>query len=891
MATGRLGKFLQRLRASVSSRQVDRDLDDELAFHVAKRAEKNRDAGMEEAEARYAAQRQLGNTTLLKERTREVRVFTWLETLWRDFTYALRALRHSPGFAAMAIATLALGIGSSTAIFSVIHNVLIEPFAYPDANRFMTVEIHDATRSGDAGRAEYSAPEFLDYVEKNHVFDLAIADASEDVLFQVGGGVERLHGVLCTPNTFEFFGLAPLIGRAMQPDDYEPDAPPTFVLGYKAWMSHFGGDPTVVGQTYVLNGTARTLIGVMPRRFGWGDGDVFLPVKPTREERAFVAGEFPPVWYLMGHLKPGVTVAQAQADLTVIANQLSKVYPKSYPPHFLVKIVSATDMVVGNFRTTLYLTLGAVALLLLISCANLANLMLARATAREKEFAVRAALGASRWRLIRQLMVESLILSVCGGAVGIGLAAVGLNSIVALIPPVTIPAETEITMNLPVMLFAVAVAMLTPMIFGLVPALRAARNDLERPLRDSGKGASGTARQGRFRDAVIVCEVALSFTLLVGAGLLMRSFLALRDVSIGMRPDHVLVTRLPLPSERYQTAQQLTSFYRPLLGRLRDLPGVIDVAETSALPPYGGFPTDVEIAGLVHKEKWQALFQLCSEGYFSVLHIDVKDGRAFNAAEVNDARRVAVVNQTFVRRYLVEGRAAIGQRVRVSDLENFPDRVAEPWFEIIGVVGDVRNQGLQQPVQPEMWLPYTVTGSGQRGVLVRTANDPMALMGLVRREVWAVDRSVALTYTGTMENYIHLQSYAGPQFGFVLMTVFASVGLLLVTIGVYSVVAYATARRTHEIGIRMALGATRSDALKLVLGMGLRVIGVGVVIGLAASLALSRVLASALWQVSARDPLTIASVAVLLLGIGVMACVVPARRATSIEPTLALRHD
>jgi len=299
----------------------------------------------------------------------------------------------------------------------------------------------------------------------------------------------------------------------------------------------------------------------------------------------------------------------------------------------------------------------------------------------------------------------------------------------------------------------------------------------------------------------------------------------------------------------------------------------------------------VEIAGLVHKEKWQALFQLCSEGYFSVLHIDVKDGRAFNAAEVNDARRVAVVNQTFVRRYLVEGRAAIGQRVRVSDLENFPDRVAEPWFEIIGVVGDVRNQGLQQPVQPEMWLPYTVTGSGQRGVLVRTANDPMALMGLVRREVWAVDRSVALTYTGTMENYIHLQSYAGPQFGFVLMTVFASVGLLLVTIGVYSVVAYATARRTHEIGIRMALGATRSDALKLVLGMGLRVIGVGVVIGLAASLALSRVLASALWQVSARDPLTIASVAVLLLGIGVMACVVPARRATSIEPTLALRHD
>jgi putative ABC transport system permease protein len=891
MATGRLGKIWQRVRATIRPGSVDRELADELAFHVAKRAEKNRDAGMDEAEARYAAQRQLGNTALVKERTREVRIFTWLETLWRDLTYALRTLRKKPGFTAVAIATLALGIGSSTAIFSVIENVLIEPFAYPDANRFMTVEIHDATRSGDAGRAEYSAPEFLDYIEKNHVFDLAIADASEDVLYQVGGGMERLHGVLCTPNTFEFFGLAPLIGRAMQPDDYEPGAPPTFVLGYKAWMSHFGGDASVLGQTYVLNGTARTLIGVMPRRFGWGDGDVFLPVKPAREERAFVAGEFPPVWYLMGHLRPGVSVEQAQADLTVIANQLAKIYPKSYPPHFLVKIVSATDMVVGNFKTTLYLTLGAVALLLLISCANLANLLLARATAREKEFAVRAALGASRWRLIRQLMAESLILSVCGGALGVGLAAVGLNSIVALIPPITIPAETEITLNMPVLLFAVTVAMLTPMIFGLVPALRAARSDLERPLRDSGKGSSGTARQGRFRDAVIVCEVALSFTLLVGAGLLMRSFLALRDVSIGLRPDHVLTTRLPLPSERYQTAAQLTSFYRPLLGRLRNLPGVIDVAESSAQPPSGGFPTDVEVAGAVHKEKWPALFQLCSEGFFPVLRIELRNGRTFNEAEVNDARRVAVVNETFVRRYLGEGRSAIGQRVRVSELENFPDRVAEPWFEIIGVVADVRNQGLQQPVQPEMWLPYTVTGSGQRGVLVRTANDPMALMGLVRREVWAVDRSVALNNTGTMENYIHLQSFAGPRFGFVLMTLFAAVGLVLVTIGVYSVVAYATARRTHEIGIRMALGATRSDALKLVLGMGLRVIGVGVAIGLAASLALSRVLASELGQVSAHDPLTIAGVAVLLFGIGVMACVVPARRATSIEPTLALRHE
>jgi hypothetical protein len=651
------------------------------------------------------------------------------------------------------------------------------------------------------------------------------------------------------------------------PADYEPGAAPAFVLGYKAWMSRFAGDPAVLSQTFVLNGVSRTLVGIMPPRFGWGSGEVFIPVKPARTETPVVAGEFPPVWYLMGHLKPGVSVQQAQADLTVVANQLAKVYPKSYPEHFVVKIVSATDMVVGHFGETLYLTLGAVALLLLISCANLANLLLTRATTREKELAIRAALGAGRRRLVQQMMIESLILS-----------------------PITIPAETEICLNLPVLGFAVGVSMLTPMVFGLVPALRAARKDLEKPLRDSGKGTSGTARQGRLRDAVIVCEVALAFVLLVGAGLLMRSFVALREVGLGLRPDHVLVSRLPLPAERYQTAAQVTSFYRPLLGRVRALPGVVDVAESSALPPYGGFPSEIEVSGKVHPEKWNALFQLCSEGYFSVLRIQLKQGRTFNEAEVYDARKVAVVNETFAREYL-GGEKPVGRRVRISDLENFPDRVAEPWFEIVGVVEDVLNQGLQEPARPEAWLPYTVSGSGQRGILVRTSNDPLLLMDSVRREVWATDRNVALTYTGSMENFINLQSFAGPRFGFVLMSVFAVVGLALVSIGVYSVVAYATALRTHEIGIRMALGARRGHALRMVLVTGMRVIGFGVGIGLVASLVLSRFLASQLWRVSVHDPVTIAVVAILLLGVGALACWVPAVRATGIEPTLALRHE
>jgi putative ABC transport system permease protein len=890
MEQGLWNAFWLRFRSLVKRRNLDRDLEDEVAFHLAMREQKNRESGVGCEEAGYAARRQFGNVNNVRERSREVWTFVSAEALWRDFTYALRTLAKKPSFAATAIVTLGLGIGSSTAIFSVIENVLVEPFPYPDADRFMTVEIHDTGRSQSAGRAEYPGPEFLDYVDKNHVFDRVIANASEEVLHNLGDGVERFHGVLVTPDTFEFFGIPAMRGRVLQPADYEPGAPPVFVLRYQAWITSFAGDPGVLNRTFVLNGVSRTLVGIMPPRFAWGNGDVWLPEKPTRSETPAVAGEFPPVWYLIGHLKPGVSVGQAQADLTVVASQLAKIYPKNYPPHFAVEVVSFTDMVVGRFRSTLYVTMAAVALLLLISCANVANLVLARATAREREFAMRAALGAGRWRLVRQLLVESSVLATCGAGLGVALASAGLNSLVSLVPPNTIPSETVIRLNMPVLLFAAGIGVLTPIFFGLLPALRVARKDLENHLRDTGKGATGTAGHGRWRDAVVVAEVGLSFTLLVGAGLLMKSFLALRQTDLGFKSDHVLVTRLPLPSNRYKSAEQLVAFYRPLLERLKGVPGVVEAAESSALPPYGGFPTDIEIAGKVHAERWTGLFQLCSEGYFSTLRIPLLEGRAFNETEVNDSRKLAVVNKTFASRYLGHENP-IGRRVRLSDLENFPDRVQDPWFEVVGVVRDALNQGLQAPVQPEIWVPYTVTGSGQRGVLVRTSGDPMMLMNSVRREVWATDRSVALTFTGTLENFMNSLSYAGPRFGFVMMSIFAAVGLVLVTIGVYSVVAYAAARRTREIGIRMALGASRTDAVRLVLGMGMRVVGLGVIIGLAASFAMSRILAGELWRVSAHDPMTIACVSALLLAIGALACFVPGRRATAIEPIRALRYE
>lgn len=789
----------------------------------------------------------------------------------------------------MAMVTLALGIGASTAIFSVIENVLMEPFPYPDAEHFVSVQIHDTERNEPGGRGGYSGPEYLDYVAQNHVFDRVIANDGGDVLYTTGEGTDRFDGGYVTPGTFEFLGMPALLGRVMQPADYEPGAPRVFVLRYKTWVNRFNADPAILNKDFVLNGISRTLVGIMPPRFGWGNSDLWIPEKPSHGDTTPTLG-FNRYWFLLGHLKPGVTEREAQADLTVVAQRLSKVYPKDYPKHFTVEIQSLADLVVGRFRTTLYIVLAAVGLLLLIGCGNVANLLLARATTREKEFAIRAALGAGRWRLVRQLLVESLMLAVGGAGFGALLAWGGLKSLIAITPLQIIPAEASIRLNGSVLLFTLVVSVATALVFGLVPAMQTARRDLNDPLRDSGKGVSGGFRHGRLRDAVVVLEVALSLALLVGAGLLMRSFVALREVHLGLQPDHVLVARLPLPKERYKTAEEIAGFYRPLLLRLKALPGIVDATETSTLPPYGGIPTDVEIPGKTHAEKWSAPFQLCSEGYFSVLKIQFLEGRPFTEAEVNGARKLAVVNQTFVHKYLGADNP-IGQGVRLVRLETANDPVHDATFEIIGVVADVKNQGLQDPVTPEIWVPYTVTGTFERGILVRTAKEPLSMLNAVRQEIWATDRSVALTLTGTLEGYISQFSYAGPRFGFFLLGIFATIGLVLVTIGVYSVLAYTAARRTHEIGIRMALGAESADVLQLVIKMGLRLVILGVAIGLATSLGLARVIATQLWGVSPYDPATLIVVPILLLITGLVACWVPAQRAARVDPLIALRYE
>lgn len=809
--------------------------------------------------------------------------------LWRDLRYAVRGLAKDRGFTALAVVALGLGIGASTAIFSVIDNILLNPFPYRAADRLTVMSVVDKANSNGGGRTFYSAPEYLAIAARNSVFEDIVGNAEKDVLYLKGEGTELFKGGFGTPNTFAFFGVSAFQGRTLTPEDYRPGAPPVFVLRHKTWVAHFNADPGILNKTFLLNGTARTLVGIMPPRFAWGNDDMWAP-GDLRSADAPSPGQFPDYYFAVGRLKRGVTVQQAQADIDVIVRQLAQQFPRNYPKQFTVSVQSLAENVVGRFRSALALVMAAVSLLLLIGCANVANLLLARSTARQREFAIRVAMGSSRWRLMRQLVVESLVLASFGAVFGCLLAWAGLRGLVAAIPPEIIPAEAVIRLNGPVLAFALGVAALTALIFGLVPAIHASRQDVNETLRSGGRGVGGGFRRARLRGALVVVEVALSLALLVGAGLLMRSFLALSHVELGLRADHVLVARLPLPQDRYKTAAQMTYFYRTLVERLKAQPGVLDASETLGLPPYGGFNSNIDVAGKTHSERWTGNGELAGDGYFSTLRIPIRLGRSFSASEVYGARKLAVVNESFVRKYLGRDNP-IGQRVHVPILETIPQPVRDAWFEVIGVAGDAKNRGPQEAVQPAIWIPFTITGMASRGVLVRTANDPHAMLNTLRREVWAVDRGVALTDAGSLEDLLNRNSYAQPRFTFLMLSVFAIAGLVLTTVGVYSVMAYVTARQTQEIGIRMALGADRGSVLGMVILSGLKLVGAGIAIGLAVALLLGRVMGSQLWGVSSYDPPTLIGVPALLALTGVLACWRPARRATMVDPAVSLRYE
>lgn len=815
-----------------------------------------------------------------------------IDNLLRDLRYAFRSLRKDRRLALLAIFALALGIGATTVVFSVIYNGLLHPFPYKGGDRLINFMIHDVKESRSGGRSGYSMTEMLDYRDQNHVLEDVMGCNNTDVLYNNGEGTQQFNGVILTPNTFTFLGVPPLLGRMITADDAKAEAPPVFAMNFRIWKTQFNADPRIVGTQMVLNGASRTLVAVMPRRFGLCGGEVWMPTSWKRsapQNTEFIGDE--DFFWTIARLKPGVSEQAAAADLDVIAHGLAKVYEKRYPPKFTVQVATLASNVVGDFKGMLYALVGAVTMLLLIACSNVANLLLARATSREKEIAVRASIGATRGQIIWQLLVEGFVLALAGGAAGCLLAYGGLKWIVASIPlHQWIPDEAAIGLNLTVLAFTMAVAMATTILCGLAPALHAARKDLHAGLKDTGHGVQGGFRHGKFRAGLVVAEVGLSIVLLVGAGLMMRSVFALTHVDLGFNPKNILVVRIPLPKGRYDTAVQKKLFFEEVLRRVKGVPGVVNATETISLPPYGGPRSEVVIPGKTHSEAWNAMFQACSQTYFQTMDRHLLRGTLLSENDIESARPVVVINQTLAREFFGK-EDPIGQKINFKILDEIPETPNGLYFEIIGVVSDAKNRGLQEPAMPEAFFPYTLSGFGDRGILVRTAVDPDLLLNSVRKEIWAVDRNVALADTGSLESYLEKFSYAQPRFGVASLGVFAAIGLMLVVIGVFSVMAYTVSLQTHEIGIRMALGAQQSNVLQMVLRKGMRLMIAGIVTGLLASFALTRLLASQIWGVSATDPLTFTVVVVVVVGVGLVACLMPARRATHVDPLVALRYE
>ncbi|HEX3682534.1 MAG TPA: ABC transporter permease [Bryobacteraceae bacterium] len=807
-----------------------------------------------------------------------------MDWLLQDARFGFRTLFKDRAFVITAVLALALGIGSTTAIFSVIDNVLLEPFPYTDQHRLISVQIHDSTQSGQFGRGAFSPPEFLDYQQQNQVFDSSIGVYQTRMLRTGQGAPESWNAAHVTGNTFEFLGVRPLLGRYATPGDAKPGAPPVFVMSYKLWQKRFSGDPAIIGKTFTLDDTPRTLIGIMPKRFAWWGSDVWVPAWVDHGETNPNAYFF----FFLGHLKPGLTLKSARPDLTILAQRLSKVYPKLYPKKFDVQLVTLADNVVGRFRETLFTLLAAVGLLLLIACANVANLLLAKATVREKEFAIRNSLGAGRVRIIRQLLVESLVLALSGAAVGCLLAWGGLAALKAALPVFTFPDEAVISLNARVLAATVLVAVFTALLFGMAPAFGSFSRNLSEPLKAGGRGNSGF-RRGRMRNILIVCEVALSLILLSGAGLMMRSFFIERYADLGLSPERLVVTDIAL-GKKYQTADQQERFLRELTTRLRNAPGVVSATGALDFPPFGGVNTEFEVGGKTHAEKWSGQMGFVDAAFFRTLGMRQLRGRFLTEEDVQSKRKVVVVNETLAKKYF-PGEDPIGKQIELARLTDAPIPVPNPWFEIVGVSSDVKNHGVSEAVIPEAYAPVTITAFGEYVVYLRARGNPAPLAKMLEGEVLNQDKSVRPQQTMTLEDALNQFQYAQPRFGLEIFSVFAAVGLILVTVGVYSVVSYTVSQQSREIGIRMALGASTSNVLRQVMGGGMRFILIGVGVGLVAAFLLLRLMKSQISGISTYDPLTLAGVVALLAVVGLGACYLPSLRATRVDPTISLRYE
>jgi predicted permease len=812
-----------------------------------------------------------------------------MQSLLQDLRYGFRQLTKSTGFTLTAIISLALGIGATTAVFSVVYAVLLDPYPYADADRM--VHFVASTKTDPDWWIEFTGPQYQKLRESSLVESMA--GFQGESLTTTGGELpEDLHATLFTGNAFNLFGVPALLGRGLQPSDAPegPDPEPVAVLGYKFWQRHYNGERDIVGKTIQLAHKTYTIVGVAQPRFTWNDGDVYLPMKVSADPSKTIA--------LITKLKPSVTHAAIDAQFQPLFAEFAKETPMHFPTEgFRVTARGLNEHFVRRLGPTLYLLLGSVALLLLIGCGNVSILLLARGTAREHEFAVRAAVGAGQTRLVRQLLTESLVLSLGGATLGVLLAYRTVTVIASMLPEFSFPHEAAIRINLPVLWFSVGLAIFTGIVFGLSPALQFSRPEVSQIIQSSTRKVLGGVRGKRIHNLLIGGQIALTLLLLASAGAAIQGFIKLNHVHLGYNPHNVMSVGIPLHENSYTSWESRAQYFTQLKQKVAAMPEVkMAGLSTNATPPDNGWNNKFELLGQPSAEDQRASVNWVSKEYFPVLQIPLLQGRLWNEAETHRAARVAVINETMARRFFSAG-DALGHQLRMPNMKAEPRMAlsipgSNDWFEIIGVVSDALNDGLEKPVGPGIYIPYTVFMPGFTQILVRTEVQPLSILNDIRRQIQLVDADQQVEgNVRNLEEWITTQpDWAQQHLVAMLFGAFAALALSLAALGLYSVVSYTVAQRTNEFGIRMALGAQRGDVLRMVFRSTSISVGGGILAGILLSLAMKRVIVQ--WaQGSSISLAVLLGVTVLLAVVGAMACVLPARRASSIDPMQALRYE